>query len=212
MTGNPLTDTPIRVVAICGSIREGSYTRMAADLALKGAQELGATTKLIDLRDYELAFCDGKEDESIYPDGVFRLREEIRQAQGILLATPEYHGSFSGVLKNALDLMGFEEFEGKMLGLLGVSGGRMGAIHALNSLRSIGRSLHAWVLPDQVSIPQAWKVFDEDGEAQNEELSSRLMELGRQVARFAYLHLSEQAREFMRLWEEAPPNPGGNTS
>ena len=88
----------------------------------------------------------------------------------------------------------------------------MGAIHALNSLRSIGRSLHAWVLPDQVSIPQAWKVFGDNGESQDEELGLRLTELGRQVARFAYLHSSEQAREFMRLWEEAPPNPGGGVS
>jgi len=58
----------------------------------------------------------------------FVLREEVKQAHGIILGTPEYLGSYSGVLKNALDLMGFEEFEGKMLGLLGVSGGAMGRL------------------------------------------------------------------------------------
>jgi NAD(P)H-dependent FMN reductase len=54
--------------------------------------------------DYGLNFCDGKEDEGTYPSGVGKLREEVRAAQGIILGTPEYHGGFSGVLKNALDL------------------------------------------------------------------------------------------------------------
>jgi hypothetical protein len=59
--------------------------------------------------------------------------------------------------------MGFEEFEGKMLGLVGVSGGTMGAFSALEGLRNIGRALHAWVVPEQASIRQAWQKFDEAG-------------------------------------------------
>ena len=101
----------IRVVGISGSLRNNSYTRMAVKIALQGAEKLGAQTQLIDLRDYDLVFCDGKEDESIYPEDVFRLRRDVQWAQRIVLGTPEYHGSFSGVLKNALDLMGFAEFE-----------------------------------------------------------------------------------------------------
>jgi FMN reductase len=50
----------------------------------------------------------------------------------------------AGVLKNALDLMGFEEFEGKVVGLVAVSGGAMGGLSALNGLRDISRALHAW--------------------------------------------------------------------
>jgi FMN reductase len=99
---------PYQIVGISGSIRPGSYTTMAVALALKGAEELKCETKLINLRDYELLFCDGKEGESKFPKDIFRLREEIRQAHGIILGTPEYHGGYSGVLKNALDLMGFE--------------------------------------------------------------------------------------------------------
>ena len=134
------TETSILVVGICGSLRAVSYTCMAVEVALQGAQEIGAQTRLIALRDYELVFCGGKEDESTYPEDVFRLRREVEQAQGIILGTPEYHGSFSGVLKNALDLMGFAEFEGKMVGLVGVSGGGMGAVNALNSLRAVARA------------------------------------------------------------------------
>jgi FMN reductase len=178
-------------------------------VALAGAKEAGARTRLIDLSAYHLIFCDGKEDESGYPKDVFTLREEVRAAQGIILATPEYHGGYSGVLKNALDLMGFEEFEGKMLGLVGVSGGGMGAFGAMNNLRAVGRALHAWVIPEQASIPEAYKVFDESGTLKDSALEKRLKEVGRQVARFAYLHTSEQAQEFLRAWEGAPVNPGG---
>ncbi|MFQ5691704.1 MAG: NADPH-dependent FMN reductase [Nitrospinota bacterium] len=208
--GTGSSESPIQVVGISGSLREGSHTRRALEIALRGAGEVGAQTRLIDLKRYDLVFCDGKEDESGYPEDVFRLRTQVREAQGVILATPEYHGGLSGVLKNAIDLMGFDEFEGKMIGLVGVSGGRMGALNALNSLRNIGRALHAWVIPDQASIPQAWNAFDEKGNVKDEGLGDRLMEVGRQVARFAFLHTSEKPREFLRLWEGAPVNPGGS--
>lgn len=200
--------TELHVIGICGSLRKGSLTRQALEIALRGAEEAGATTKLIDLRDYNLIFCDGKQDESAYPEGVFRLRRDVQAARGIILATPEYHGSFSGVLKNALDLMGFEEFEGKMLGLVGVSGGQAGA-QGLIGLRSVGRALHAWVIPEQVSIAEAWKVFDASGNLKDPDLGKRLKEIGSQVARFARLHSAEKALEFLKTWEAAPPNPGG---
>jgi FMN reductase len=200
---------PCKIVGISGSLRSGSYTTLAVRLALKGAEELECQTKLIDLRDYQLLFCDGKDDESQFPKDVFRLREEVKQAHGIILGTPEYHGGYSGVLKNALDLMGFEEFEGKMLGLLGVSGGAMGAFGAMNSLREVGRALHAWVVPEQASIPQAWQEFDDAGNLKNPKLDERVRQVGRQVARFAYLHGSCEANEFLQRWEKARENPGG---
>ena len=87
----------------------------------------------------------------------------------------------------------------------------MGAINALNSLRTIGRSLHAWILPDQVSIPQGWKVFDKTGQIKDDDLEKRLIEMGRQVTRFAHLHTSEKSQEFLQLWETAPVNPGGES-
>src|ERR1051325_4982410 len=197
------------IVGICGSLRVGSYTRMALKIALQGAEETGALTQLIDLREYQLAFCDGKEDESHLPKDVFKLREEVKRAQGIILGTPEYHGGYSGVLKNALDLMGFDEFEGKMIGLAGVSGGAMGAFSALNSLRNIGRALHAWVVPEQVTVPHAWQVFDEQGNVKDKKIEQRLKEVGREVAKFACLHRFSKADEFVKLWEGAPENPGG---
>src|ERR1043166_4745629 len=199
-----------RVVGICGSLRVGSYTRMALDIALHGAEEAGVQTQLIDLREYELAFCGGGDDVNL-PKDVQRLRDEVKRAHGIILATPEYHGGYSGVLKNALDLMGFDEFEGKMIGLVGVSGGSMGAFSALNSLRNVGRALHAWVVPEQVSVPHAWQVFDEKGQIKDKDIEKRLQEVGRQVARFACLHQFAKAKEFLELWQQAPENPGGES-
>jgi NAD(P)H-dependent FMN reductase len=196
------------VIAICGSLRPNSNTRKALEIALKGAAEAGAETQMVDLREYELIFCDGKEDESGYPPDVARLRDDVKSAQGIIIGTPEYHSSFSGVLKNAIDMMSFKEFEGKMIGLLGTSGGAMGALNALNGLRTIGRSLHAWVNPEQVSIAAAWKAFNDDGMLKDADIEKRLLELGRQVTRFSFLHSNEKSLEFLKAWEAAPVNPG----
>ncbi len=128
----------------------------------------------------------------------------MRAANGIIIATPEYHAGMSGVLKNALDLMGFEEIGGKMLGLIGVSGGAMGAVNALNSLRAVGRSLHAWVIPQQVTIPEGWKVFNEKGQLKDAETRQRLLDVGRQVSRFAFLHSSHEVQEFLKTVGTGP--------
>lgn len=204
----PLDAVKVTVVGLSGSLRDGSYTTMALRTALRGAADAGADIKLIDLRDYQLAFAMGAHDSNVSAS-VDRLRAEFRLAHGIILGTPEYHGSFSGVLKNALDLMGFDEFEGKMIGLVGVSAGRMGAFDALNSLRNVGRALHAWVVPEQVSIPEAWKVFDESGAVLDSQIEQRLLQVGRRVAEFARLHECGRAQEFVESWEGAMENPGG---
>lgn len=195
----------ITVLALCGSITNNSSTRRALEIALNGARRTGAQTQLADLRDYRLPFAGQNSDG--FPD-VHRLCEQCRGAQAILWGTPEYHGSYSGVLKNALDLMGFDEFQGKMIGLVGVAGGSIGAINALNHLRAVGRQLHAWVLPQQVSIAQAHKAFDAEGRLVDKDTEKRLLEMGREVARFASLH-STTAEDFIRTWENAAENPGG---
>ena len=199
----------IRVAGICGSLRQASYTRMALTIALRGAEESGAEVHLIDLRDYHLIFCDGG-DSADLPADVIRLCDDVKRAQGVILGTPEYHGGYSGVLKNALDLMGFDEFGGKMIGLIGVSGGSTGAFGALSGLRSVGRAVHAWVVPEQAAISNVDEVFDDRGNCTDPEIEKRLKAVGRQVAKFASLHNSAQAREFLKLWEAAAENPGGD--
>lgn len=178
---------PLKIVAICGSLRKGSYTNLALQIALQGASEAGAEIKLIDLWDYNLVFA-GSMEEQEYPEDVFKLRNEVGQANGIILGSPEYHGSISGCLKNALDLMSYEEFEGKIVGLVGVAGGQMGATNALNSMCTISRNLQAWVLPRQVSIPESHKAFDGQGGIQIKNIENRLLDMGRQIVKFVSLH------------------------
>jgi len=204
-------NTKIKIIGICGSLRNGSKTSVVVKSVLAAAEKAGAEVQFIDLRDYELVFCDGRNQDD-YPEDVKRLRKEIKSAHGVILGTPEYHGSYSGVLKNALDLMGFDEFEGKMIGLVAISAGALGGNDAFNSLRNVGRSLHAWVVPDQVSIPYVDSVISKDGEIIDENVRERLENLGQQVARFSYLHCSSKSKAFIKAWEEAPQNPGAYTS
>ncbi len=198
------------IVGLSGSLRPGSYTRKAVLIALEGAKGAGADTRLLDLRDYDLPFSSGNPKDRSYPPDVFRLRADIQGADGLILGSPEYHGGMSGVLKNAIDLMGFREFEGKLIGLVGVSGGLMGAANALVTLRNVGRALHAWVTPDQVSIPQAWRKFDKDGELNDEAIRKRLRRLGQEVVHYSSLHDSDNEKAFLQEWQAAPNNPGGS--
>ncbi|MEK7830467.1 MAG: hypothetical protein AAB401_05230, partial [Acidobacteriota bacterium] len=71
---------------------------------------------------------------------------------------------------------------------VGVSGGALGGIDALNGLRAICRSLHAWVILEQAAIPEAWKVFGENGSINNRALENRLLSVGQQVVQYARLH------------------------
>jgi FMN reductase len=76
------------------------------------------------------------------------------------------------VLKNALDLMSFDELSDKVTGLISVLGGQSNS-NALNDLRVIMRWVHGWVIPEQIAIGQSWKAFSEDGKLLDEKLSQR---------------------------------------
>ncbi len=168
------------VVAICGSLRDGSYTRIALQHALAAAAARGATTGLIDLRAVDLPVFDPNEDDA--GDGE-AVRQRVREADAIILGTPMYHGSYAAPLKNALDYCGFDEFENKTVGLLGVAGGSF-PITALDHLRSVCRALDSWVLPYQAAIPQASGKF-EDGEFTDADLAERVAVLGERVVEYS---------------------------
>ena len=192
----------IRVTAICGSMNPNSTTKLALAMALKGTAEFTDHTRLIELRDYKLVFV-GQTDAKDYPRDVERLRAELRESQAIILGTPEYHGTLSGALKAMLDLMGPDEFEGKIVGLVGVAGGITGAIQSLNTLRTIGRNLHCWVLPGQISIAESGTVFRDD-KILDSALEERLLNLGRQVVKFASVQQRIREDEFVKMWEGLP--------
>lgn len=162
----------VKIVGIAGSLRAESYTYQALDLAAQRVEALGAEVEILDLRQMNLPFCDGGDEYPEYPD-VKRLQSTVKQADGLILATPEYHGGISGVLKNALDLMSFEELSDKVAGMISILGGQSNS-NSLNQMRVIMRWVHAWVIPEQIAIGQAWKAFDKEGKLLDEKLSQRL--------------------------------------
>lgn len=168
---NKNPDEPL-IVGLSGSRRSGSYTRRALNLTLEECRSLGAEVELLDLAELDLPTLDP--DKPDVGDSQI-LRERMLAADCIILATPMYHGSFSGVVKNAIDYCGFDEFEDTTVGLLGIAGGRF-PIAALNQLRLICRSLNAWVLPVDAAIPNAHDQFEGD-DLTNDELRSQLQSL-----------------------------------
>ena len=130
----------VKIVGITGSLRDSSYTFQALEAAIKRVEALGAEVEILDLRQMNLPFCDGGDDYPDYPD-IEKLRNTVKTSDGLILATPEYHGGVSGVIKNALDLMSFEHLSDKVTGLISVLGGQSNS-NALNELRIIIRWVH----------------------------------------------------------------------
>jgi FMN reductase len=162
----------VKIVGIAGSLRADSYSQMALKIAADKVQALGAEVEILDLRQMDLPFCHGGDEYPNHPD-VQRLQAAFSNADGLILVSPEYHGSVSGVLKNALDLMSFEQLAGKVAGFITILGGQSNS-NALNDLRLILRWVHAWSIPEQIAIGQAWQSFTPEGQLSDEKLSKRL--------------------------------------
>lgn len=162
----------VKFIGWAGSLRDGSYSQSALDIAIAKAAAQGVTVERLDLRQMTLPFCTGAESYPDYPD-VETLRAKVKAADGILLVTPEYHGSVSGVLKNSLDLLSFEHLSGKVVAMMSVLGGQANS-NALNDLRVILRWVHAWVIPEQVAIGQAWQAFTPEGQLSDPKLDERV--------------------------------------
>jgi FMN reductase len=161
----------VKIVGLGGSLRPDSYTQIALKIAAQRVEALGAEVEILDVRELNLPFCHGGKDYSQYPD-VQRLRDTVSATDGLILATPEYHGGVSGVLKNTLDLMSFDELSDKVTGVISILGGQANS-NALNDLRIIMRAVHAWVIPEQIAIGKAWGAFSPEGKLLDEKLSER---------------------------------------
>ncbi|NHN43465.1 NAD(P)H-dependent oxidoreductase [Halorubellus sp. JP-L1] len=178
--------TSLSVVAVCGSLRDESYTRTALAYALDAAERAGAATTLLDV---------GREDVPMYdPDvddqGVSELLATIEAADAVLLGSPVYHGTFTGALKNFHDHCGWDEYEDTVVGLVATAGGGSYA-STLEHMRSTVRGVHGHVVPEQVGIRSASSKFDPDPEAIDDraisdpDIEERLRDLGDAVVRDA---------------------------
>ena len=171
----PSQNSAIKVVAIPGSVRPGNYTEKAlAVLVDEFGKNPGIDFEMIETARIDFPFP-GMSNGSA---AVRRFQETVLAADGIILATPEYHGSFSSVMKLVIENMGFPSgLSGKPVALLGVAAGRIGAIKALEQLRSVCSHVGAIVQPGPVSIAGVQQVFDEEGNCLNEGVEREIRSL-----------------------------------
>ncbi|MGB2691792.1 MAG: NAD(P)H-dependent oxidoreductase [Thermodesulfobacteriota bacterium] len=167
-----MAERNINIVAILGSVRPNNYTSMALKLAIDEFENHSGVK--IELFDPAMM--------NLYPPGLggdstdpVKMREAVENATGIILATPEYHGSFSSVMKLAIENLGFPSvMSGKPVALMGVAAGAIGAIKSLESLRSVCSHIGAIVLPGPVSVANCREVFNEDGTCNDERTEARI--------------------------------------
>ncbi len=151
----------MKIAIIAGSNRKhSSSTRMAKYVG----ERLKAGAHAIEVWDLyanPLPFYDP--DEEAETDAVKRLASIVAEADAVVLATPEYHGSVSGVLKNALDYLGSDQFDGKLVLCVSAAGGAVG-VSSLQHMQVIVRNLHGINCPEWISIGGDQRRFDEQGE------------------------------------------------
>lgn len=177
------------VVALGGTLRPNSSTEKALRIALAGAAEGGAETLLIPGPDLEMPlYAPERPDRTASAE---RLVAELRRADGILIGSPGYHGSISGLVKNALDYTedmradDWPYFHGRPVGSVATGAGWQGAVTTLTALRSIVHALRGWNTPLGVAINTIEPVFAPDGTCQDERIAGLLMAMGREVAEAA---------------------------
>lgn len=169
----------MRILGIAGSLREGSYNRAL----LRAAREL--LPEGVELAEHDvrgLPLYDGDIEAAGDPAPVVSLKEAIRAADGLLIATPEYNRGAPGGLKNAIDWASrpalASPLAGKSIALMGASTGRGGTARAQQQLREALECSRAVVLDEpRVLVPEAFMRFDEHGELRDENVRAELAAL-----------------------------------
>ncbi len=178
------------IVGLGGTVRAHSTSEMALRTSLAAARACGADTLLLSGCDLAMPIYDygtirGAEAE--------RLISSLRRCHGVIISTPAYHGSLSGLLKNALDYvedLRTDErvyWDGIAVGCVVCAGGWHAAGQALTTVRSIVHALRGWPTPLGVMINASLKPFDESGNCADASVKSQLETVGRQVVEFAVM-------------------------
>lgn len=168
------------IVCISGTSRPDNYTARALGVVTKALTELGHEPEVFDARELTLSFPGS--DPTV---DAIRLRNAVEAASGIVLATPEYHGSFASMTKLIIENLGFPSvLAGKPIALVGVAGGRIGAIKSLEQLRGVCAHVGAIVLPGAISIAGVRSAFDEQGNCIDENAEAALRSVATSLVAF----------------------------
>jgi len=174
----------VKLLAFAGSTRKGSLNQALLDLAVKEARARGAEVTEVRLKDFALPIYDGDLEADAFPQAARDLKALFRAHHGFLIASPEYNGSVSGVLKNAIDwasrptdgenLVALSAFRGKVAGLMAASISPFGGLRGITHMRQILGTIQTVVATEQVLVPFAHGAFDEN-RALKEALPAQLL-------------------------------------
>src|SRR5258706_7411806 len=155
----------VKLLAFAGSTRSGSLNQALLDLAVAEARARGAEVTEIRLKDFDLPLYDGDLDVSAFPGAARELKSLFQSHQGLLIASSEYYGSVSGLLKNAIDwasrptdgeaLTALSAFRGKVAGLMAASISPFGGLRGITHMRQILATIQTLVATEQVLVPFA---------------------------------------------------------
>jgi chromate reductase len=187
----------VRLLAFAGSARRDSYNRKALRVLARSAREAGAEVTEIDLREFPMPLYDGDwETEQGLPEATLRLHALIAEHQGLLVASPEYNGFPTPLLKNTLDWVsrplpddpsrtGLGYLRGKPAGLVAASPGPLGGIRTLPLTRQYFSNLGLIVVPEQAALGNAHTLFDADGSLRDEKLRGAVAGVAASVVKLA---------------------------
>jgi len=170
----------IKILAFAGSTRLESFNKKLVKIAAEGVKTAKAEATFIDLLDYPMPlYNQDLEAQEGLPDSVLQFKALLKSHQGFLIACPEYNGSITPLLKNAIDWASRPEpgeaplslscFKGKVAALLATSPGGLGGLRGLVHVRAILEGIGVMVIPEQKAISGAYQAFDEQGNLKDEE-------------------------------------------
>jgi NAD(P)H-dependent FMN reductase len=167
------TTPPLLVFA--GSTRAQSHNRRLAQAAADIARAAGAPVTHIELADFDLPIYNADLEARGTPAAAIRLKELFHAHPAWVICSPEYNGSYTGLLKNTIDWVsspvkdhaewssGLKPFTGKVVGLLSASPGAMGGLRSLSHLSPLLLNLQCWLTPRQFALARAGEAFDAEG-------------------------------------------------
>ncbi|SAI59931.1 NADPH-dependent FMN reductase [Bordetella ansorpii] len=177
---------PPRILLLYGSLRERSFSRLAAEEAARILRALGAQTRMFSPRDLPLP--DGATDD--HPK-VVELRDLVQWAEGMVWSSPERHGAMSSVLKSQIDWIplsmgAVRPTQGKTLAIMQVCGGSQ-SFNAVNQMRILGRWMRMLTIPNQSSVAKAWQEFDDAGRMKPSAYYDRIVDVMEELVKFTLL-------------------------
>ena len=201
-----MTET-LTVVGLGGSLARTSRSLAALQIALEGAGEAGASTRLLNLRELDLPMYN-PDDEREPPPSAVTLIEACHGADGMLWSSPMYQGTISGAFKNALDwlhALGSREppfLHDEVIGLISAAGGTQG-LQAINTMEFAVRALRGWAVPYVIPVAAAYRVVDSAGRLTDESVELQLRTLGAEVVRVATRFADDSTAQRARACEES---------